>query len=106
MLDEVNHRDPDVTACTALINMLRAQVNIEFVYLLSTFWIDRDSVANDQGLPRRLSTLESKVQIVLEQILAYQYDHRNGFMLRDSLYGKYLLQGEGRHILRAAVCGG
>lgn len=94
MLDKVDHRKPDVPACTQLIGMLRAQVNIEFIYLLSTFWIDRNSVSRDTGLPRRLDALESKLRKTLEQMLAYQYDPRNGFMLQDSLYGKYLVQGK------------
>lgn len=94
MLDKIDHRDPDVPACTELIGMLRAQVNIEFIYLLSTFWIDRDSVSRDTGLPRRLDTLDSKLRKTLEQMLAYQYDPRNGFMLGNSLYGKYLVQGK------------
>ncbi|MEQ4339018.1 hypothetical protein ABNM62_11160 [Pseudomonas syringae] len=93
LLDKINYRRPDVPECNMLLDMLRAQVNIEFVYLLSTFWIDRESVSSDTGLPRRLEASERKISTALEQVLAYQHNPKNRFILRDSLYGKYLVQG-------------
>ncbi|QXI20160.1 hypothetical protein HU724_014000 [Pseudomonas iranensis] len=94
ILEKLGNSRSDVPAGVALIDMLRAQVNIEFVYLLSTFWIDRKSVSIDTGLPRRLEGLERRVRRALEQLVAYQYQPNNRFVLRDSLYGKYLLQGD------------
>lgn len=94
ILEKLGNSRSDVPAGVPLIDMLRAQVNIEFVYLLSTFWIDRESLSHDTGLPRRLEGLERRVRRVLEQLLAYQHSPNNRFVLRDSLYGKYLLQGD------------
>jgi hypothetical protein len=87
-------RDPDSSTSETLINMLKAFINLQFIYLIATFWLDRQSVSNDTAIPRRISDLEGSVQLIFEQLLAFQHGSQaNGFVLRDSLYAKYFLQG-------------
>jgi hypothetical protein len=93
LLEEFQPRDPDVTAGKTLVSVLKAYINIQFVYLISTFWSDRKSVDIDTAIPRRLNELEKAVLEHFEQLLAYRYDPKQRLWLRDTLYAKYLLQG-------------
>lgn len=93
LLEAFQPRDPDTNSGMTLVNILKAYINIQFVYLISTFWSDRKSVDIDTAIPRRLNELEKAVLQHFEQLLAYQYNPQNGLYLRDTLYAKYLLQG-------------
>ncbi|MFM5706530.1 hypothetical protein ACTG2M_10590 [Aeromonas veronii] len=76
-----------------ILNALSSYINILFIYLLSTFWLHNDRLSSDGIILRKIESLESKIQVLYEQLLAKSYEEagKNIITLNDSLYAMYLL---------------